>query len=506
MTSFVPKDELELIVDGAKKASVYEEDVVSGVANEEVGQGEQAEYEKTITTHDRSEPAFGKVPLFSMPDIWSTKLEKTGITMLGIEHSEIPLVTFDITIDGGHWLDPFDKSGVSSLLASLMMQGTRNRTAAELEEAIELLGASMDINSGAEEIRITASCLADNFEATVALVEEILLEPRWDESEFMRLKQALKTKLKGNEANPTSIAFSNFSKLIYGDSHIMGVPSTGSMETIQNINIEDLKAFYRDNLSASVANIHVVGFVDQEQVIKAFAGIDQRWETKQVAKPIYELPENSLAGNLYFIDVPNSKQSTLILGRLTLSASDVNYNNLDFANEILGGGSAGRLMQILRIEKGYTYGAYSFLREYREVSPFIAYTRVRANATKQSMDIIYDLLDNYGSSFSEEDVAITKNKILKGNTRAFESMAAKLAILRNMSKYDKSTKYLEEDQDELMNLTLDDFTSIINNYITKDKMVYLIVGDKASQWDEINQLAKGQAIELDIFGNSVSHN
>ena len=504
MTSFVPKDELQLMVDGAEKASVYEEEVVSGVASEEVGQGEQAEYEKTITRHDRSEPEFGEVPLFSMPDIWTTKLEKTGINILGVKNSEIPLVTFDITIDGGHWLDPFDKSGVSSLLASLMMQGTSNRTAAEFEEAIELLGASIQINSGAEEIRVTASCLANNFEASVALVEEILLEPRWDELEFKRLKQALETRLKGNEANPTAIAFNNFSKLIYGDKHIMGIPAIGTIETVQSISLDDLKAFYHENLSASMASIHVVGFVDQEQVVRAFDGIDKRWEAKQVAKPSYELPENSLAGNLYFIDVPNSKQSTLILGRLALSASDVDYNNLDFANEILGGGSAGKLMQILRIEKGYTYGAYSFLREYREVSPFIAYSRVRANATKQSMDIIVDLLENYGSSFSEEDVAITKNKILKGNTRAFESMNAKLGIIRNISKYGKSLKYLEDDQDELMNLTLEDFTSIINRHITEDQMVYLIVGDKASQWDEINQLGKGKPVELDIFGNAVS--
>ena len=137
------------------------------------------------------------------------KLKNTGIDVYGIENNEIPLVTFDITINGGHWLDPIDKSGISGLLSDLMMEGTFNRTSAELEEAIGLLGASIKISGNNEEIVLNATCLSKNFESTVKLVEEILLEPRWDELEYNRLKQALETRLKGNEANPTAIAYSN---------------------------------------------------------------------------------------------------------------------------------------------------------------------------------------------------------------------------------------------------------------------------------------------------------
>lgn len=504
MTSFVPKGQLELIVEGAEKASVYEEEIVANVTEEEVSQGKEAEYEKTASQYDRSEPAFGELPLFTMPEIWTAKLKNTGMDIYGIENKEIPLVTFDITIDGGHWLDPIDKSGISGLMADLMMEGTATRTSAELEEAIGLLGASIQMNSSNEEIRVTASCLAKNFEATVALVEEIIMEPRWDEVEYNRLKQALETKLKGYEAVPTTIAFTNFTKLIYGDNHILGVSANGTLETIKDIILIDLKKYFTNNFSSSLASIHVVGFIDEKRVVKAFEGLDKRWESKEVAKPTYDLPKNSIAGNLYFIDVPNAKQSVLVIGRLALSASDPDHNNLSFANEILGRGSIGKLFQILRIEKGYTYGAYSFLRENREVSPFIVYSSVRTNVTKPSMEIIIDLLKNYGSDFSEEDAEFTKNKIVKGNTRAYESINAKLTILRIISKYGKSMKYLEEDQNELVNMTLEDFKSVINKYLAEDQMMYLVVGDKASQLSEVNQLGKGKAIELDINGNAVN--
>ncbi len=400
--------------------------------------------------YDRSEPEFGEAPLFKMPEIWTGQLKNTGINVYGIENKEVPLVTFDLTFKGGHWLDPIDKSGTAYLLTDLMMEGTVNRTSEELEEAIGLLGASIYVSCGNEEIRITASCLSKNFEATVALINEILFEPRWDEAEFDRIKQSLQTRLKGNEANPNAIAFSSFSKLVYGDQHILGYPTSGTLETVKDITIDDLKAYYANNLSASLASIHVAGFIDEDRVVKAFERIDSELLSKEVDMPVYNLPTESIAGNVYFIDVPNARQSMLFHGCLTLSAGDEDFNNLQFANEILGGGSSGKLFQILRIEKGFTYGVYSTLLQNKEVSPFITYGSVRVNATKESMEIIMDLLRNYSKNFSEDDVEVTKNKVVKSNTRAFESLNAKLGIIRNISKYNQSMNYLDESQEELL--------------------------------------------------------
>lgn len=501
MTNFVPRDQAELIVEGTEKASVYQEEVTATAAHEQVSQGAEAEYENTPSNYDRSEPDFGELPLFEMPEIWTAELNQTGIDILGVEARELPLVTFDITIDGGHWLDPMDKSGVSYLLADLMMEGTANRTPAELEEAIGLLGASIYMYSSPEEIRLTATSLAKNFEATVALAEEILMEPRWDETEYDRLKQALETGLKGSEANPSAIASTVFNRLIYGDDHIMSISSRGTLETVENITLDDLKEYYVNNISPSMATVHVAGFVDKDRVVRAFESLDNRWESKEVPKPDYELPDNVNAGHLYFIDVPNATQSMIFVGRLALPATDEDFNNLQFANEILGGGSSGKLFQTLRIEKGFTYGAYSSIRENRETSPFYAYSSVRSNATRESLEIFMDLLGNYGTNFTEEDVETTRNKLLKGNTRGYESMNSKLAIIRRISKYGRSMKYLEEDQDELLSLTLEDFKSVIDTYIDEDQMIYLVVGDKATQFAEMTQLGKGEPVELDIHGN-----
>ena len=497
MTSVVPKGQLDLAVEGAKEATVWIEEVKQNVANEEVGQGEEAQYEKTPSTYDRSEPEFGDLPLFKSPEVWTASLDN-GIEIYGIENSEVPLVQFDITIPGGHLLDPKGKEGVGSLLSDLMMEGTATKTPAELEEAIGLLGASISMYSANEDFHITGSSLVKNFEGTMALVKEILLEPRWDQKEFDRLKQALETGLKGREANPNAIASLVANRLVFGDDHMFSVPGSGTLESIKDISIADLKAYY-NKLSPKNAKLHVAGAVSKNQATEVVSALND-FKGEAVMLPKQVLPTESKAGNLYFIDVPGSKQSVIMIGKLALSATDENANNLDFANEILGGGSSGRLFQTLRIEKGYTYGAYSGFRNSLEVAPFLVRTSVRANATFKSLEIIKDMLTNYSKDFSEADVELTKNKLLKADTRAFESLGAKLGMVRNMSKYNKPSDYAEMDQAELVAMSLDDYKSVIDTYLQENEMIYLVVGDKATQFEEVKKLGK-PVIELDIYGN-----
>ncbi len=503
MTNVVPKGKIGLAVEGSKEAKVWIEEVKEGAAEEEVSQGEEAKYEKTPSKYDRSEPPLGETPLFEMPEIWKNKLSN-GMGVYGMGNYEIPIVNFNITINGGHYLDPLEKPGIASLLTDLLMEGTASKNAAELEEAIGLLGASINTSSSTEEIIISASCLAKNFEKTLALVEEILLEPKWDEKDLEKLKAELKTTLKGREARTTSIAFLNLYKLLYGDKHIRSTSGLGDLKSVESITMTDVKSVY-SKLSSKAANFHIVGAIENERVMKALQGLNEKWNTSaDINIPKYESPkENAHAGKIYFIDVPGSKQSTIFIGKLTVPSSHSDYRKLQFANEVLGAGSSGMLTQTLRIEKGYTYGASSFLRDAKETVPFVAYSSVRANATLASLEIMEEMIGNYGNNYSEKDADITKNKILKNNTRKFESLNSKLGILNSISKYGKSMNYLEEDQDKLIGMTVADYKRVINTYLNEKEMVYVIVGDAETQLSEVNKLGKGDAVLIDIYGNLV---
>jgi zinc protease len=204
---------------------------------------------------------------------------------------------------------------------------------------------------------------------------------------------------------------------------------------------------------------------------------------------------------VYFIDVPDAKQSVIRVGRLALSRENEDYNNLNYTNQIIGGGASGRLFQLLRIEKGYTYGAYSRLEDTREIAPWTAYTSVRANVTLESMKLMRDLLENYEATFGENEMEITKNKIIKGSTRAFESLGSKLNMLRNMSKFNLPADYVQTNQQELLNMSLEDFHKIIETYLDEDSMFYLVVGDAKTQLKQMKEFGYGAPVQLDIYGN-----
>ena len=189
LTSFVPKGEVDLVAAGSELFPIEEEQIVENVETA-AGAGE-LEVAEISSVFDRSvEPDQGPQPNLNMPMIWRHDYPG-NVSLFGANHDELPLINFGIRIRGGMLLDAPDKIGVSNLISDMMMEGTVSKTPVELEEAIDLLGARINVVAGRESIRLSGSTLARTFEPTMALVEELVLAPRWDETEFERLQREL---------------------------------------------------------------------------------------------------------------------------------------------------------------------------------------------------------------------------------------------------------------------------------------------------------------------------
>lgn len=504
ITSFVPQGQAALAVSDASLANVWIEEVKADVASEEVSAGEVADFVKTPTIFDRSEPDFGELPLIKSPDTWD-QIVGNDIRILGIENTETPLISYDVTIPIGSLSESAEQNGVSNLLAQLMNEGTANKSAAQLEQEIGLLGAGISVTSGGEETIVNVTAPARKFEATVDLVQEILSTPRFNEADFARVKSSALTTIKGREASSTAISALIFDKLIYGD-NALGRSVIGTQDTVSAISMDDVKQRHAQLLSGK-AHIHIAGDIDQARASKGFAKLASIFGgADNGANEI--TPDSTADAKIYFIDVPGSKQSVLRIGKLVPPTTDPDFNKIDYTNDKLGGGISGNLSQTLRIEKGYTYGAFSGLTNGTAPQIFTVRSSVRSNATQDSLDVIHDMLTNYGTIYSDDDAQITRQKLLKENTRAFESLGAKQATLRTISKYGKNKDYIEQDQRTLLAMTTDDFQGIAKKYMDENDMIYLIVGDKETQYSEVQAFAankgKGEVVLLDIFGNPIT--
>ena len=493
-TSFVPKGKLALALEGAKKAEVVEEKIVQG-AEETVDPTVTATYERTPSTFDRAvEPPYGTVPEVKVPAIWENKFSN-GLRVYGIENAEVPLVQFEIVIDGGQLLEDINKVGVSNLMARMMTQGTARKTPQELEEAIQQLGASINVSADTEDVRIRVNTLARNYEPTLALVEEILLEPRWDAKEFDLLKQSTISQIRQQEANPNAVAQNNFSLLIYGKDNIRSRNILGTIESVNAITLDDLKAFYNKSVSPSVARMHVVGALDKTKITSSLNGINKNWKSKTVEIPEYKTPQPPTKSQIYFYDVPDAKQSVIRLGYPALAVTDKDFYPATIMNYILGGGGfASQLTQQLRETKSYTYGIGSGFSGTKSPGEFSISSAVRSNVTLESAQLIKSILQDYPKNYSEKDLETTKGFLIKSNARAFETAGAKLNMLENISKYGWKYDYVKGREQIVKGMTVEQIKNLSQKYLNADKMILLVVGDAKTQLPRLKELGFGDPI------------
>lgn len=493
-TSFVPKGKTNLALENSKRAEVVEEKIVAG-AEKEVDPNVNATYEKTASSFDRKvEPPYGTAPEVKIPAIWESKLSN-GLRVFGIENREVPLVQFEIVVDGGLLVEDINKVGVANLTARMLTQGTARKTPQELEEAIQQLGASINVFAGTEDVRISVNTLARNYEPTLRLVEEILLEPRWDAKEFDLQKQSVVSQIRQQEANPNAVAQSNYNLLIYGKDNIRSRSILGTVETVNQITLDDLKAFYAKNLSPSVARMHVVGALDKAAITNPLSALNKRWASKAVVIPEYKTPSAPAKSQIYFYDVPDAKQSVIRFGYPALAQTDKDFYPASVMNYILGGGGfASQLTQQLREGKGYTYGINSGFSGTKSPGAFTIASGVRTNVTLESAQLIKSILQDYPKNYSEKDLETTKGFLIKSNARAFETASAKLNMLENISKYGFKYDYVKDRENIVKAMTVAQIQDLSRKYLNSDKMIWLVVGDAKTQLPRLKELGFGEPI------------
>ena len=501
MTSFVPKGKLDLIAENSTKAPVVEEEIKENVTK--TVEDAKDEVAKTPSNFDRSiEPAQGEAPALNIPTNWTAELTN-GLDVYGIEQNEIPTVNFSLVIEGGHLLDDKNKNGVANLMTDIMMEGTANKTPEQLEEEIEMLGASINMYTTNESIVIRGNTLTRNFDKTMDLIEEILLEPRWDEEEFTRIKTATINQIKRSDANPNAVAGRVYNKLLYGEDHIFSYPTSGTEESVKALTIQDLKDFYTKNFSPSISKFHVVGKIDKQTALATLKDLESRWPAKEVKMPEYPIANNRDKSSLYFVDIPGAKQSVINIGYISMPRTDKDFYPAEVMNYKLGGSFSGNVNLILREEKGYTYGARTGFSGSKLPGTFTASSSVRTNTTGESVEIFKEQIAEYKNGISEEDLDFTKNALVKSNARRFETQFALLGMLQEMSTYELPADYIAKEEAIIKGMTLEQHKALANKYLDESKMAYLIVGDAATQYTQFKNMGFDEVKLLDKEGEEV---
>ncbi|NUM88693.1 MAG: insulinase family protein [Bdellovibrionales bacterium] len=329
-----------------------------------------------------------------------------------------PLVFVDFALTRGSFYDPPQKAGLASLTLSLMFRGTQRRSNAEFHRALDNLGAEMSLGKFKESLRIYGVVLAEKVHPFLDLLEEMILEPRFPEDEFVKLKDQFRSALLDELGSDDDIAERRFQEyLLYG--HPYGLVTSGSLASLERITLDDVKQFHAKNFRAP----HVIfaatgGFASsamRTRMSKILARMPKHAAITEEADP----PEMPRGRHLLLLNKPDRTQSQILIGTRGVSFRDPDYLPMAMANHVFGGGSfSARLMTEVRVKRGWSYGAYSWFRSGR-VPMFFAMSAVPSNKdTAACVKLMLDLYESFArKGITKKEFSFARTSLL--NQSAF---------------------------------------------------------------------------------------
>jgi len=325
-----------------------------------------------------------------LPPVEITELDN-GLEVNTIVTDQLPVVYATLVIRSGAESDPGALPGLSGLVAQMLKEGTTKRSAAEIAEEIEFLGADLWASSDEENTYIGVRALAEHFDVAMAILAEVAGKPAFSSKELAKLKRRELDRLALSEREPRYIARRQFYRSLYGD-HPYGTVDT-TPQAVKRVRRQDLVRWHRNHFVGKNAFLVVAGEVDPEKVTDVAQRTLGSLKQGKRAVPQYAEPPRPSDRNILVVDRPGSVQSVIYLGNLAIRRANREWIPLTVANQVLGGSAASRLFMDLREKRSLTYGAYSAIGERVDVGPFVAYSSVRTEVTPEAVGAFFDHLE-----------------------------------------------------------------------------------------------------------------
>ncbi|AUL72342.1 peptidase M16 [Pseudoalteromonas sp. 13-15] len=444
---------------------------------------------RAVDTFDRSvQPVAGANPAVDVPALWQTKTDN-GIKILGTQSSETPTTAVFIKIPGGFYNEQTSKVGLSSMTASLMSESTQNYTTEEMSNALEKLGSQVSIYADKTHTNVYVSTLTKNLDATLKLVEEKLFRPAFNADDFERNKKQIVQNIQHSMKDAGYLASNTYSKLLYGD-NIAALPSSGTLNSIEAITLDDVETFYKANFKPQGAQVIIVSDLSEAAVEPKVKSALANWQGKGQSFDVDFTEPNVQTNVIYLVDKPGAPQSQIRIGKRDM-VEDITgeFFKANLMNFALGGTFNSRINLNLREDKGYTYGARSRFWGDKTSGGFTASAAVRADSTAASITEFTNELNNYAQNgVTDEELMFMRKAINQKDALKYETPNAKLGFLAQILEFDLEPNFVKERNKIVSTISKEEINALAKKHLNAKDMIYLVVGDAKTLRPELEKL------------------
>ena len=442
---------------------------------------------------DRSAPPKpGPAPTLTLPAIQKRALAN-GLPVWIVEKHAVPVAQVTLVVRAGSGADPESRYGLASLTAAMLDEGAAGKSALELADAVDFLGADLSTSSSYDASFVSLHVPVARLAPALALMGDVALKPTFAGADLNRLREERLTGLRQAHDSPPAIAAAAFPLLVYGASRRYGIGAGGTEETLRAFTPGDLKWFYDQSYRPDDAALVVVGDVTPDAVVAELGRVFGGWTATgpRPAPPALAAPPKLDERRVYLVDKPGAAQSVIRIGGVGVARATSDFFPLEVLNTILGGSFTSRLNQNLREQHGYTYGAGSRFDMRLGAGPFYATAMVQTDKTAESLTEFFKELDGIRQPVPAAELERAKNYVALSYPGQFETtrqMAAELAqlIVYQLPDDDFSTYVANIEA-----VTAADVQRVAEQYITPARFAVVIVGDRQTIEPKVAALELG---------------
>ena len=450
-------------------------------------------------------PPPGKAPDLRVP-VWTKTMLANGATLVVSERHGLPLVSFSMTFVGGaNQLEPADRRGLAAITSSMLTEGTTTKTGDQLSDALQLLGTNVGTNIGGEEGSIGFVSTARNFEPTLGLLSDMMLNSTFPPEALERLRGRTLVGLTQAKDQPTVVSAQVFAKILYGDSHPYGQRATET--SVKAITRDDVVAFQKAYFQPARAIITVVGDVNTAKVKGAVERAFAAW-TKAGDKPSFQYPTlpQLRPATIYLVDKPGSAQSVVNIGLPGPPRNTPDYFALQVLNTILVGQFQSRLNANIREQKGYSYGVNSNFAYGKGPGAFRAGGSIFSAKTDAALiEFMKEFRGIVGERpITDEELKTAKDSLIQGLPQRFSSVSATGSTITNLIVQGLPDDYYQNYAKNVAAVTKEDLLRVAKQYIDLNHLAIVIVGDRASVEGPLKATGIAPITVLDIDGNPMA--
>jgi len=421
------------------------------------------------------------------------------------ERHAVPVVELQLLLDAGYASDQFGRPGTAKLAMNMLDEGTQTRNALVISDELALLGASLRTGSSLDTSFVRMSALKANLDKSLELFADVILNPSFPVSDFQRLQKQQLDTIQQEKAQPIPMGLRVLPKLLYGANHAYGTPFTGSGTTasVQALTREEMVKFHQTWFKANQATLIVAGDTTLNELLpkleKQFAAWKGGETPRKNVATVAPLEKNAL----YLIDRPGSIQSILLVGELAPPKANPDEEAIVTMNQILGGSFTSRINMNLREDKHWTYGAGSVIINARGQRPFLAYTSVQGDKTKESIQEILKELSAIGGDkpITEEETSKARQNRILELPGVWETNEAVDGSLEEMVSYQLPNDYFARLPERLRSLNQAQLEQAARQVVHPNHLAIVVVGDRSKVEASLRDLNLGEIHFLDADGN-----